>query len=115
MFSLRNLGAPTGILAALALLLCFAQPAAAGMVATDEVLRGSDDRREAVVQALERDAVAAELEAMGVSVESARQRVQRMTDTEVARLHGHIAALPAGGDLSTVELLLIIIIVILLV
>lgn len=111
----RNAHPAGGLLATLALLFCIAQPAGAGMVETDEVLRDSEEQRAALVQTLERDAVAAELEAMGVSVESARQRVSRMTDTEIAQLHGRVAALPAGGNLSTTELLLIIIIVILLV
>jgi hypothetical protein len=83
------------------------------MVGTDEILK-SGETREMLVQALQRNEVAAELEDMGVSVEDARTRVMRMTDAEVARLHERVATLPAGGDLSMVELLLILILVVLI-
>lgn len=103
-----------GVLCALALVFCFAQPAQAGLVGTDEILKSADQEREAIVQALERDEVAAELEAMGVSVENARARVNRMTDAEVARLHQHVATLPAGGDFTGLEVVLIVILVVVL-
>jgi hypothetical protein len=102
-----------GILCALALLFSFAQPARAELVGTDEILQSANQEREAIVQAMERDEVAAELEAMGISVQDARTRVNRMTDAEVAQLHERVGALPAGGDFSGLEVLLIVILVIL--
>lgn len=107
----------SGILCTLALLLPFAGTVQAGMVGTERVLRDADtaNQREALVDLLERDAVRAELEAMGVPGDSARERVQRLTDGEVAHLHGQIAGLPAGGNLSNVELLLLILLIVLLV
>lgn len=103
-----------GVLCALALLFVFAQPARAELVGTDEILKNADPKREAIVQALERDEVAAELESMGISAENARARVNRMTDAEVAQLHDRVETLPAGGDFSGLEVALIIILVILL-
>lgn len=110
----RRVGA---VLCALVLLAPLAAPVQAGMVGTDRVLRGAaiEAQREELVRLLERDAVRAELEALGVPGDSARERVERLTDTEVARLHGQVASLPAGGRLSSLELVLVILLVVLLV
>lgn len=106
-----------GIIGSFILLLSVAVPAQAGMVGTDQVLHDAEGatQREAVVELLTRDAVAMELEALGVAGDDARERVERLTDTEVAQLHEQIASLPAGGDLSTVQLLLIILLIVLIV
>ena len=55
------------------------------------------------------------LTARGVDVAAAQQRVASLSDAEVQALAANIDQLPAGGRLSTVQLLLIIIIIILLV
>lgn len=104
-----------GILCILPLLLTLAAPARAGMVPTDRVLHGAEAQRAALVEALQRDEIRSELRALGVAPGEAAARVGRLTDAEVARLHRQVDALPAGGDISTVELLLIIIIILLLV
>lgn len=106
-----------GIIGSLILLLSVAVPVQAGMVSTDQVLRDADGatQREALVELLERDAVAAELEGLGVASDDARERVERLTDTEVAYLHGQVASLSAGGNMSTVQLLLIILLIVLIV
>jgi hypothetical protein len=100
-----------------ALLWGLGAPALAGMVGTDRVLRHAEhaEARATLTEALERDAVREELRALGVDPAAARARVERMTPAEVARLQGQVASLPAGGALSTVELLLIIILIVLLI
>lgn len=110
----RRIGA---ILCTLVLLAPLAVPAQAGMVGTERVLRhaGTEAQREHLVHLLERDEVRAELEALGVPGGSARERVERLTDTEVAQLHGQVASLPAGGHLSTTQVLLIVLLIVLLV
>lgn len=104
-------------LSTLMLLALFAAPVQAGMIGTERVLRhaGTEEQRQELVRLLERDEVRAELEAMGVPGDNARARVQRLTDTEVAHLHGQVAALPAGGALSNTELLLLILLIVLLI
>lgn len=99
----------------------FAAPAQAAMVGTGNVLSGPqhDDGartvdRERLIAALGRDDIRKELRDMGVDPDDARARVERMTDAEVAELQGRIDSLPAGGSVSTVELLLIIILVLLI-
>ena len=107
----------TAVVLTTAVLLALCGPATAGMVGTDRVLDRAGDRveRSELIDALDRASVRAELHALGVDPAQARARVERMTPAEVARLEGRVASLPAGGALSTVELLLIIILIVLLV
>jgi hypothetical protein len=49
---------------------------------------------------------------MGVTQEQALQRVDRMTDQEVARLNQQLADLPAGGDVLGVIVLFLVIFII---
>ena len=104
-------------LAAAVLLCVVSLPAGAGMIGTGRILdrADADGPRAGVVEVLEREAVRSELRALGVDPAAARARVERMTPGEIARLRGQVATLPAGGDLSTGELLLIIILIVLLV
>jgi len=52
---------------------------------------------------------------LGVDPVAAIDRVNQMTEVEIARMQGKIDQLPAGAGLSTVDLLLIIILLILLI
>lgn len=107
---------PRRLFCVLGLILAFATPAQAAMVDSDRVLRSAEtgNQREAIVIALERDEVRNQLRQMGVSPAAAEQRVARLTPREVMRLQDRIDSLPAGGEISTVELLLIIILVLLI-
>jgi len=89
-----------GTLCAVALFMSATAPAQAALVGTNEVLsqaQASADRTH-LLQMLERDAVRDRLSAMGVDPADARERVQRMTDQEVAQLQGRLEEVPAGGD-----------------
>ena len=55
-------------------------------------------QRDAVRAALERDDVRAQLQALGVSVDEARARVDALTDEEIASLAGQLDRLPAGAS-----------------
>jgi len=92
-------------------------PAHASLVGTDQVLHQArtQDQRKELVRFLQRDDVRDELQALGVEPGHARERVARLTDTEVARLHDRVSSLPAGGAVSNLELILIILLVVLLV
>ncbi len=89
-------------------------PAQAALVGTDTVLneaRADADRTE-LVQMLQRDEVRDRLEAMGVDPANAEQRVERMTDAELAQLQQHMDEAPAGGDALGVALTVFIVFVI---
>jgi len=53
------------------------------------------------------------LKALGVDAESAKQRVDALTDAEVISLADKIGSLPAGGNLSTNEIIIILLVAIL--
>jgi len=81
------------------LMLSLALPASAGRVETDTVLAEIEvqSQRAEVISALERHDVAAGLAEMGVDPDNARERVRRMSDTEIAALHGRLEEAKAGG------------------
>ena len=93
-----------------------AVPASAGMIETRQLLAPSPEaQRERVDAFLERADVQRQLEAYGVSPTDAADRVASLTPAELQGLASRMDSLPAGGDISTIELLLIIIIIVLLI
>ena len=85
-------------------------PAHAAMVGTAELLTSTPDRTE-LVNALQNQEIQQQLIRHGVDPDAAMQRVNQMTEAELASLQGKIDQLPAGAGLSTVELLLIILLI----
>jgi hypothetical protein len=73
--------------------------------------RGTD--RERVRAFLSRADAERHMTMLGVAPETARERVDALTDAEVANLAAQIDTLPAGGALSTTEWILIVLIAIL--
>jgi hypothetical protein len=78
----------------------FPLTAQAALVSTDEVIAAEvlTSQRERVSTFLARDDVSQALQAQGVSPQSAKDRVQAMSDAEVAQLAGRIDQAPAGGE-----------------
>jgi hypothetical protein len=72
-------------------------PPAAQLIGAEEVAAGVSGRA-LLEQTLARADVAAALEARGVSVQSARERVASLTDAEAATLAAEIDKAPAGAD-----------------
>jgi hypothetical protein len=89
--------------------------ARADLVSTDRVVPESEAHspREKVRSFLEREDAQRRLVEMGVAPESAKERVDRLTDAEAATIAGKIDSVPAGGALSTTEWILIVLIAIL--
>ena len=75
--------------------------AQAGIVSTDEVLSSAaqTSSRERVTTFLSRADVRQTLQNQGVNGDAALERVNAMSDTEVAQLAGRIDQAPAGGDI----------------
>jgi hypothetical protein len=81
----------------------------AGMVGTDAVIQQSAlTNRAGIQQFLARAEVQSQLQALGISPEQARARVNALTDDELARVAGQVGALPAGGDATPIILGIII-------
>jgi hypothetical protein len=76
------------------------QSVQAGMVGTDQMLAASQSAqtdREKVRDFLSRSDVQAKMQAMGLSSDTAKQRVAALTDEEVQKIAGKIDTLPAGA------------------
>lgn len=90
------------------------QSARAALISTEQMstqqTRASNQQK--VSGALARPELVRQLESMGVSAEQARQRVQALTDQELATLADQTDRLPAGGDFfGTVGLIFIILLI----
>ena len=90
----------------------FPMHASAGVVATDELATTSVEK-ERVKGFLDRAEVRAHLQNMGVDADSARARVDALTDAEANDLAARIDQLPAGGA-DVLGVLLFIFIVLLI-
>ena len=69
----------------------------AGQLIGAEQVAAASEGRALLERTLSRADVAAALEARGVSVEAARERVAALTDAEAAHVAAQIDAVPAGG------------------
>lgn len=76
------------------------QSAYAGLVGTDKVAVSaqSQSERERIRTFLDREDVQNELQAQGVDVNTAKARVDALTDEEVQKVAGKLDRMPAGGD-----------------
>ena len=88
----------------------FPMPASAGVVATDELATSVEKER--VKGFLDRAEVRAQLQNMGVDADSARARVDALTDAEANELAARIDQIPAGGDVLGVLLVIFIVLLI---
>lgn len=88
----------------------FPLPASAGVVTTDELVTSAEKER--VKGFLDRAEVRAQLQSMGVDADSARARVDALTDIEANDLAARIDQLPAGGDILGVLVVIFIVLLI---
>ena len=72
----------------------------AGMIGTDQVVAGAQDQanRDKVLNFVTRSDVVKQLQTLGLSASSAKERVSAMTQDEVNQLAGKIDSLPAGAS-----------------
>lgn len=71
-------------------------PASAGIVTTDQI--ATNVERDRIKSFVDRADVRAQMRALGVDSQSLRDRVDALTDDEVANLAGRLDQLPAGGN-----------------
>ena len=87
------------------------QIAQAGMI-TGPAVQAAPAERGTVLNFVSRSDVASELQAFGLDPATAKDRVAAMTDDEARHLAGRINAVPAGADVATWLLLIVVIAVI---
>lgn len=113
-----KLGLQKALLQALVISLVAAAPLApahAVIAGTDAALAMSDraDVLGRVNEALTRDDVQAQLEALGVDPAQALERVQSLTTAELAQLDAKLQELPAGGSVIGVLGVLLVVLIVL--
>jgi len=89
--------------------------AQATLITSEQVadMQTAQSNRERVREFFNRADVQTQLQARGINAESAKSRVDMMTDNEIASINGHLDSLPAGGtDILGFFLLIFIILLI---
>jgi len=87
-------------------------PAAqAGMIGTAQVAasRSGQEQREQLTRLLQREELAAQLRARGVTTEQVQARVAALSDREVSAIVGQLDRLPAGGDFLAIAAFLFLV------
>ena len=86
----------------------------AGMIGTDSVVAAAQAQaaRDMVASVLNRADVSSQLQALGVSPQAAKERLDALTDQEVAKLAGQLQQLPAGASSGGWILLIAIVLLI---
>ena len=83
-------------------LIFFSYQSTAGMIGTDQVASTTSTQAERaqILGTLARADVANQLQALGIDVKAAQERVAVMSDEEARSLSGKLASVPAGADIS---------------
>ncbi len=85
------------------------QFAQAGMIGTEQVVQqSSQSDRSTVLNFISRAEVAGQLQSVGISPSTARDRVASMSDEEVRALSGQIESMPAGASNGWIVVVLVI-------
>jgi hypothetical protein len=85
------------------------QMAHAGMIGTEQFVSSANSAdRTTVLNVLSRTEVAGQLQSLGIDPAQARDRVQAMSDQEIAALANRLGSLPAGADSGAVLLIIVI-------
>jgi hypothetical protein len=103
------------LLTSLTLALLLVAPLPFGHIAQAGMIETPDAERERVKELVSRPELAQQLKQMGIAPEEVQGRIDAMTDEEVRSLAGRINAVPAGGELTSQEWLLVIIIILLVI
>lgn len=93
---------------ALLLFAMFGQASQAAMVGTQDLLM----EQPSAVLDVQRQSIEKQLVELGVDAPNARQRVARMSDSQIAEISSRIAELPAGADAGGILLTIFIVFVI---
>ena len=88
-------------------------PVQAAMFTTPDVIQSqqSEYDREQLFSMLDRDDVQEKLLSMGVAPEVVQDRINSMTDFEIAQLNQQINDMPAGGILGAIVLIFVVFVI----
>lgn len=88
-------------------------PVQAAMISTPDVIQSQQSQydREQLFSMLDRDDVQEKLVSMGVAPELVQERINNMTDFEIAQLNQQINDMPAGGILGVIVLIFVVFVI----
>ena len=97
-------------------LLFFSYQSTAGMIGTEQIASppSAQSERMQIQSALSRAEVTSQLQALGVDMKLAHERVAAMTDDETRSLAGKLPAVPAGASDDAAWIVVIVIVGVLL-
>ena len=96
------------------IVLPYSAPTQAAMIGTGQAIGSVEAQRGKVRSFVARADVQRQLAALGVEAAAVSERVNALTDDEVEQLAGRIDSLPAGAEISTAGLLLVLIVTLLI-
>jgi len=111
---MRYLHQPMAWFLSLLLLTSPMLPAQAAMLDNDRILADQQANldRTAILELLDRDVPREQLEKWGVNPEQARERINSLTESELANINRQLDELRAGGDVLGIILVVFIVFVI---
>jgi hypothetical protein len=111
---MNSLQRPLALVLSLLLALMPVVPVQAALLGNSELLTRDTptQTRDSLQRLLGREDAQQQLQQLGISAEWARERVQQLSDSELARINQGIAAQDAGGDVLGVIVLIFIVFII---
>ena len=105
---------PIAVLLSLLLALAPMIPAQAAMIGNEQVINQHQQgqTRDSLQQLLEQQSARQQLQALGVSPDLVKNRIDSLTDSELARINRHVDTLDAGGNILGILLVIFIVFVI---
>ena len=105
---------PIAMLLSMLLALMPMLPAQAAMIGNEQVINQhqQSQTRDSLQQLLDQQSARQQLQALGVSPELVKNRIDSLTDSELARINRHVDTLDAGGSVLGILLVIFIVFVI---
>ena len=111
---IHSLRRPIAVLLSLLLALMPLLPAQAAMIGNEQIINQSQSQqtRDSLQQLLEQDTARQQLQAWGVNPEQIQNRIDSLTDSELARINQQVDTLDAGGNVLGILLVIFVVFVI---
>jgi predicted PurR-regulated permease PerM len=105
---------PIAVLLSLLLALMPMIPAQAAMIGNEQLINQHQQgqTRDSLQQLLQQQSARQQLQALGVSPDLVKNRIDSLTDSELARINRHVDTLDAGGNVLGILLVIFIVFVI---
>jgi predicted PurR-regulated permease PerM len=105
---------PIAVLLSMLLALAPLMPAQAAMIGNQQIINQQQQgqTRDSLQQLVEQRSAQQQLQALGVSPDQIKHRIDSLTDSELARINRHVDTLDAGGNILGILLVIFIVFVI---